>query len=296
MKYQYIYETKGATMFGSSSANGKRYLHAFILVSCLILFVLFGAGCRKLGQASEKDVSTVNSALSGQTASSQTASRGLTWSYRGIRFTCHIKVPQQLLDWDRKIYQLTAGFYSGQYSQADLAYMPAEFKRLVLSDSLQEGGDFVPWVNDMHNSQLTGDIANQLASYARHKGFDYFRTAEFIQSFVCGAIPYQVTDAPELPAQTLIDNGDCKDKSILLAALLKNLSYKVTLLEFPPQGGKPGHMAVGVAFSDSQIPGNKSLSYYRYKGYKYYFAETTAPNWPLGAASVDEPAHVYDVN
>jgi hypothetical protein len=283
-------------MLGSSSAKGKWHLHAFIFVSCLILFVLIGAGFRKLGQASGKVVSTVNSTLSGQTASSQTASRDLTWSYGGIRFTCHIGVPQQLLDWDRKIYQLTAGFYNGKYSRTDLAYMPAEFKRLVLSDSLQEGGDLVPWVNDIHNSQLTGDIANQLASYARRKGFGYFRTAEFIQSFVCGAIPYKVTDAPELPAQTLIDNGDCKDKSILLAALLKSLSYKVTLLEFPPRDGEPGHMAVGVAFSNSQAPGNRSLSYYRYKGYRYYFAETTAPNWPLGAASVDEPAHVYDVN
>lgn len=268
----------------------------FILGSGLILLVLLGAGCRKLGPGSEKDVSTVSSASAGQTAAGQTALRSLTWSYRGIRFTCRIKVPQQLLNWDQKIYQLTAGFYSGKYSQADLAYMPAEFKQLVLSDSLQEGGDLVPWVNDAHNSQLTGRIANQLASYARRKGFNYFRTAEFIQSFVCGAIPYQVTAAPELPAQTLIDNGDCKDKSILLAALLKSLSYKVTLLEFPPQGGEPGHMAVGVAFSDSQIPDSKSLSYYSYKGYKYYFAETTAPNWPLGAASVDEPAHVYDVN
>jgi len=283
-------------MFGLSSAKGKWHLHAFIFVSCLILFVLIGAGCSKLGQASGKVVSTVNSALSGQTASSQTASRDLTWSYGGIRFTCHIRAPQQLLDWDRKIYQLTAGFYSGKYSQTDLDYMPAEFRRLVLSDSLQEGGDLVPWVNDIHNSQLAGDIADQLASYARRKGFDYFHTAEFIQSFVCGAIPYQVTYAPELPAQTLIDNGDCKDKSILLAALLKSLSYKVTLLEFPPRGGEPGHMAVGVAFSNSQIPRNRDLSYYRYKGYSYYFAETTAPNWPLGAASVDEPAHVYDIN
>jgi hypothetical protein len=213
-----------------------------------------------------------------------------------IRFTCHIEVPQQLLDWDRKIYQFTAGFYGGKYSQADLAFMPSELRRLVLSDSLQEGGDLVPWVNDTPNSLLTGEIADQLASYARRKGFDYFHTAEFIQSFVCGAIPYQVTYAPELPAQTLMDNGDCKDKSILLAALLKSLSYKVTLLEFPPQGGAPGHMAVGVAFSSSQLPNNRELSYYRYKGYKFYFAETTAPNWPLGTASVDKPAHVYDVN
>ena len=283
-------------MFGSSSEIFERYLHIFLFGSCLIIFIMIGTGCHRLGQTSGKVVSTFNSAFSGKNTPNQIASRDLAWSYDGTRFTSRIRVPQQLLDWDRRIYQLTAGFYSNKYSQSELVYLPAEFKRLVLSDSLQEGGDLVPWVNDIHNSLLTSDIANQLASYARRKRFGYFRTAEFIQSFVCGAIPYQITDAPEVPAQTLIDNGDCKDKSILLASLLKSLSYKVTLLEFPPQGGEPGHMAVGVAFRNNQIPGDRNLSYYRYKGYNYYFAETTAPNWPLGTASVDEPAHVYDVN
>ena len=226
--------------FGSPSVKGKRYFHALLLVSCMILFVLVGGGCQKIGQALDKMFygisegnSTVISSLSGQTAS-----RDLAWSYGGIRFACHIQVQQQLLDWDLKIYQLTAGFYGGKYSQTDLAFVPVELRRLVLSDSLQAGGDLVPWVNDIHNSQLTGAIANQLASYARRNGFDGFHTAEFIQSFVCGAIPYNVTYAPELPAQTLMDNGDCKDKSILLAALLKSLSYKVVLLDFPPAPGK----------------------------------------------------------
>ena len=278
-------------MPGSPSVKGKRYLQTRILVSCLILFVLAGAGCHKIGLTSDKTVSQeINQGNS-------TVSRDLLWSYGRKRFTSHIQVPQQLLDWDRKIYKLTAGFYSGKYSQTDLNFLPVELRRLVLSDSLQAGGDLVPWVNDIHNSQLTSAIANQLASYARRKGFDYFHTAEFIQSFVCGAIPYQVTYAPELPAQTLIDNGDCKDKSILLAALLKSLSYKVVLLEFPPGPGETaGHMAVGVAFNKSQLPRRRELSYYRYNGMNYYFAETTAPNWTLGAASVNEPAHVYDVN
>jgi hypothetical protein len=261
--------------------------------------MLSSTGCQKIEQAAGAAFSHQSNQVSSadeNSLSGQTEARNLTWSYRGTKFCCQVRISQPLLAWDRHIYRLTAGFYSGKYSQPDLYYMPSELRRLVLADSLQEGGDLVPWVNDSHNSQAVSAVAGQLASYAHSRDFDYFRTAEFIQSFVCGAIPYQVTYAPELPAQTLMDNGDCKDKSILLAALLENLSYKVTLLEFPPQGGEAGHMAVGVAFSDSQIPGNKSLSYYRYRGYKYYFAETTAPNWTLGAASVNEPAHVYEVN
>ncbi len=232
----------------------------------------------------------------GQNDSGKSVARDLEWVYQGRKFAWQVETPQQLLDWDRNVSRLTAGFYSGKYSQVAIETMPVEFRQLVLADSVEEGGDLAPWVNDTHNSQWTGDLANQLQAYAERSGFDYFHTAEFIQSFVCGAISYQNTYAPELPAQTLVDNGDCKDKSILLAALLESLSYKVTLLEFSSQNGEPGHMAVGVAFTNSQLPRGRELSYYWYKGSKYYFAETTAPDWPLGTASLKEPAHVYDVN
>jgi hypothetical protein len=229
--------------------------------------------------------------------SAQTNSRDFTWQYRGNTFTWHVEAPQALLDWDRQVNKLTVEFYSGGFSQESLlSTMPDESKELVLSDSAQEGGDLAPWVNDADNSQWAGYLADRLARCADNNGFDYFHTAEFIQSFV-DAIPYQLTDVPELPAQTIIDNGDCKDKSILLAVMLKSLSYKVVLLDFPPGPGETaGHMAVGVALKDSQIPQGGSLSYYLDNGLKYYFAETTSPNWTLGAASVNGPAQIYDVN
>jgi hypothetical protein len=71
----------------------------------------------------------------------------------------------------------------------------------------------------------------------------------------------------------------------------------VTLLDFAPgPGDTAGHMAVGVALDDSQLPQGVNLSYYLYNGLKYYFAETTAPGWTLGAASDQELARVYEVN
>ncbi len=219
------------------------------------------------------------------------------WQYRDESFDWHVQIPQSLLDWDRQVNKLVSDYYSGQYSQSDLfSTMPANVRQLALADSEQESGDLAPWVEDDDNNQWAGVLADHLAACARSQGFDYWQTAEFIQSFVGGAIPYQLTDVPELPAQTVVDSGDCKDKSILLAAILKNLSYQVTLLEFDPDPGETGHMAVGVAFDDSQIPGDQNLSYYSQQGLKYYFAETTSPNWALGKASVKQPARVYDVN
>jgi hypothetical protein len=115
-----------------------------------------------------------------------------------------------------------------------------------------------------------------------------------VQSFVGNAIPYKLTAFPELPAQTLIDGGSRRDKSILLAGLLNSLGYKAALLYFSGTSGEQGHMAVGVVFSDSQVP-SESLSYYLYKGNKYYFAETKGSNLQLGAASTEIPAYIYDV-
>ena len=228
----------------------------------------------------------------------QTTSRDFTWQYQGRNFTWHVEVPSSLLDWDRQVNQLTEEYYSGQYSQDTLLESePDEVKDMVLADSVQEGGDLAPWVTETENSQFAGYLADRLSRCASSNGFDIFHTAEFIQSFVGGAIPYQLTDVPELPGQTIIDTGDCKDKSVLLAAILESLSYKVVLLEFAPGPGETaGHMAVGVAIDDSQVPQGETLSYFRYSGLKYYFAETTAPGWTLGAASEKEPAQVYDVN
>ena len=85
-----------------------------------------------------------------------------------------------------------------------------------------------------------------------------------------------------------------RDKSILLAGLLKSLGYKTALLYFSGASGSQGHIAVGVVFSDSQVP-NENLSYYLYNSNKYYFAETYGSNLQLGVASEEQPVYIYDV-
>lgn len=100
--------------------------------------------------------------------------------------------------------------------------------------------------------------------------------AEVVLNFV-QAIPF-VTDKTSVglvdyhsyPAETLaIGVADCEDKSIIAAAIYKNLGYDVVL--FNP----PHHIAVGLA---GQFKGYKI----DYEGTPYYYAETTIPGWHWG--------------
>ena len=110
----------------------------------------------------------------------------------------------------------------------------------------------------------------------KNKGLTKEQTAEVILNFV-QAIPF-VTDKTSVglidyhsyPAETLaIGIGDCEDKSIIAAAILRNLSYDVVL--FNP----PAHIAIG-------ITGNLKGYSIDYKGKKYFWAETTVPGWHFG--------------
>jgi hypothetical protein len=170
----------------------------------------------------------------------------------------------------------------------------ADEKTLILADAATNNGDLTSWVTDPANAPWVSDLAAALNGTAKTAGCDYFHEAEFVQNFVGGAIPYRLTAFPELPAQTLLDGGSNRDKSILLASILDDLGYKVALLYFPGTAGEQGHMAVGVVFSDSQVP-NGTQGYYSYNGSKYYFAETGGSNLQLGAVSTAAPTYVYDV-
>lgn len=66
------------------------------------------------------------------------------------------------------------------------------------------------------------------------------------------------------PYETLcLGRGVCSDKSVLLAALLRELGFGVALFEFGPEN----HMAVGILCPDG----------YGYRGEGYAFIESTSP-------------------
>lgn len=211
----------------------------------------------------------------------QTISREFTWQYQGAKYNFHIEVPIELLEWDRKVRGIVDKYYdikNGYEQSVFLSSLPGDLRQLVISTSDNLNYNIVPWVTEEGNYKFAGLLGDRLARQAKDDGYDYFRTAEFVLSFVGGAIPYKEAKL-QLPAQTLIDDGDCDCKSVLLSAILKNMGYKVALLKYPT------HEAVGIAFSENQLPKGKNLSYYDYNGTKYFFCETTTAGWSIGQIS-----------
>lgn len=151
-----------------------------------------------------------------------------------------------------------------EYQELQLAYRQAEYRLM------RQG--YVPYVLEEANYTLAESLALKLAEKASAGSR---ARIELAAAFVQGAIPYveEPGEYPKYPVETLVEGGDCEDKAILLAAILKALGYRTALLVFP---GNPGHMALGV-----ECPEGRG-SYYLKDGVKYYYLETTSPGWRLG--------------
>jgi len=137
---------------------------------------------------------------------------------------------------------------------------------------------WVHFVNDPYDDAFISQITLQMENLAEEA--DYGReeipyiTMLFVQSlpYVSDSVSAGYDEYPRFPFETMYHGGgDCEDSSILLAALLYDMGYGVSLIELP------GHMAVGVKGSDD-LPG----SYYDYSGVKYFYLETTNSGWEVG--------------
>lgn len=87
-------------------------------------------------------------------------------------------------------------------------------------------------------------------------------------------------DYTNYPIETLVEGGgDCEDKAILGAALLKRMGFDVKLVFLETADKKRSHVALGVSLKNE-----KSLegSYWEFKGKKYFYLETTYPGWQIG--------------
>lgn len=119
------------------------------------------------------------------------------------------------------------------------------------------------FVNDSHQEPFYADLLEAFRGIRGQKDLDDDRYLELIATFV-QSIPYR-TDAsiiePKFPIETYVDaEGDCDDKSLLLAGLLAREGYGVALLYF----GAEAHMAVGVQSTGCQ-----------YRNTTYAYIETT---------------------
>ncbi|MGA9141701.1 MAG: transglutaminase domain-containing protein [Methanocella sp.] len=117
-----------------------------------------------------------------------------------------------------------------------------------------------------------GSAASQFRQSGAEKGYTRYDDAMNIITLV-QSVPYvddHPTGAPKYPLETLVEGqGDCKDKAVLAAALLREAGFDVVLLKFPE------HLSVGINVDAAGTS-------YEYNGVRYYYAETTGGNWQIG--------------
>lgn len=117
--------------------------------------------------------------------------------------------------------------------------------------------------------------------FLQHPNWTSFDQTSVILSFVQHCIEYQfdkdstpLSEWPRYPIETLYEGiGDCEDVSILTAAIMNRLGFKVALLHLP------GHCALGIA-GVPNLPGTYVED--TKSGTRYYYAESTATGWQIG--------------
>lgn len=224
---------------------------------------------------------------------SNTTKQTIRWTYNGSTLSLDVAVPVDLLRYDREIQALAEKCRTnyGVY----LSLSPDSVVR-ELMQGVYANYNVTPWVTEKYNYGFLSGVANQLKS--KLSGLDRYQVAQATLAMVQNR-GYRIVNPPQLPVQTLVEGGDCDALSVLYAALLKSMGYDVALFYYRPGVLDPraGHMLVGVALNDNELPQGGKYEYVQYNGKKYYFAETTSVGWRIGQNSTGVvPSAVYVVN
>lgn len=144
------------------------------------------------------------------------------------------------------------------------------------------------------NNPLYGAL-NYLIIEANKHRLDSVETANFFASFVQNIqyVPDPTGgEVRKFPLETLLLGGDCEDKAILLAWLLRKAGFRVAIIEFSD------HAGVGVSFSvDPKLP--YDAYYFSYGTNRYYYLESSAPQWFVGQIPEKykkASARIYPIN
>lgn len=177
----------------------------------------------------------------------------------------------------------------GRYTWDFTLTLPVALYDECRAVSREENGvfNYAAYAADPRDDLYIASLAACLADAAGRLGLGPHERTELALGFV-QSLPYAddldakgVEEYPNFPAETLFEQkGDCEDKAILLACLLKELGVDAALLAI--EGGAGGHMAVGIA-DDGLMTG----AYYPDGGKKYFYAETTGPGWEIGSVPLE---------
>ena len=175
------------------------------------------------------------------------------WEFRGSTWTWDLPISLSIYNLYRELVPLTERVEHGVTGYASLV--------------------------TTHDLFMRDRVADELHRISQQRGYGSYDEVSFVLAFV-QSLPYVpdstttgYSEYPRFPIETLVDGGDCEDKSILFATTIRILGYDALLVYIPDKD----HMAVGVLGGE----GIHGL-YVTYKGGKYFLCETTSKGWDIG--------------
>lgn len=185
------------------------------------------------------------------------AAKSYMWLYN-IPWEWKVEVPISTLNY----YQQKARpKWTGEYSYYSKYIDPADRGILAVTKGLKE------------------TLVEAKATYSWNTDQEIMFVVSMIQQFRFipdSTLGYQ--DYEKYPVETLFDGfGDCEDKAILAAALLKRMGYDVCLLFLETADKKRSHIALGAV-----IPNRTTGNYFMSGTKRYYYIETTYAGWRIG--------------
>jgi hypothetical protein len=177
-----------------------------------------------------------------------------SWNYNGKECSITLNISKNLYDYYRNEREHQAYVY--QFKGGEL---PPNYYSFMLSE---------------HDRSLMQAVSQEFRRYALTEKDRINLALTFVQS-----LPYAfdidskgTDEYVRYPVETLVDGcGDCEDKVALLTALLYEMDVDFLLLVLPE------HMALGVHCDEVEAE-----RYLLYQDKKYYYMETTMPNWQMG--------------
>ena len=177
-----------------------------------------------------------------------------SWICEGRNCSITLNISTELYDYYRNDREHLA--YSYQFNESE---MQPNYYSFMLSE---------------HDRPLMRAVADEFSRYVLTEKDQIELALSFVQSlpYAFDADSKDEDEYVRYPVETLVDGcGDCEDKVALLVALLYEMDMDFVLLILPE------HMAVGVHCDEIE-----AQRYLLFEGRRYYYLETTMPNWQIG--------------
>ena len=154
--------------------------------------------------------------------------------------------------------------------------------------------EFIYYLDNTVNDDVLSVMTNAMTDLAVEQGYTNkelaYMAIRLVQSikYVTDEEATGKEDYPKYPIETVYEmEGDCEDLSILLVGLLRKMGFETCFVVLTD------HVGVGIRLDDAE-----NGTYFEYEGVKYYYVETTAEGWNIGAypEELRTDAHLYFVS